>query len=264
MAYVKQEWKNLPNQTTPVNATRMSHIEQGIVESNVLRNLWGNGNLYAQRDTTRNLTIPLDAGTYTFSWGELTKTSTENPLFAFYDSSNKTIGSIYLSGTSQKLILTDKAVSFRFYPAQTYDSSASQTANLKDIQLEKGSEKTSYTPYLGYITESGTNQYGNWIKYSDGTMICTRTMPITISCNKQWGSLYYGTNTDTWNFPQTFIAPPIMSIKCINTGSGSFFAGEYTGLEIGNSYFKNIDIIRPNSYNNIEVFVHCIAIGRWK
>lgn len=153
MAYVKQEWKNLPNQTTPVNSTRMEHIEDGI-----------------------------------------------------------------------------------------YDNSVA----------------------ISNIIESGTNQYGNWIKYSDGTMICTRTIPMTISCNNQWGSLYYGTNTDPWNFPQSFIAPPIMSIKCIKTGSGSFFAGEYTGLEIGNSYFKNIDIIRPNSYNNIKVSVHCIAIGRWK
>ena len=35
MAYVKQEWKNLPNQTTPVNATRMEHIEQGIYDNSV-------------------------------------------------------------------------------------------------------------------------------------------------------------------------------------------------------------------------------------
>lgn len=30
MAYIKQEWKDLPNKTTPVNATRMNHLEQGI------------------------------------------------------------------------------------------------------------------------------------------------------------------------------------------------------------------------------------------
>lgn len=35
MAYVKQEWKNLPNQTTPVNATRMNHIEDGIYNNSV-------------------------------------------------------------------------------------------------------------------------------------------------------------------------------------------------------------------------------------
>lgn len=35
MSYVKQDWKNLPNQTTPVNATRMEHIEQGIYDNSV-------------------------------------------------------------------------------------------------------------------------------------------------------------------------------------------------------------------------------------
>lgn len=35
MAYVKQDWKNLPNSTTPVNATRMEHIEQGIYDNSV-------------------------------------------------------------------------------------------------------------------------------------------------------------------------------------------------------------------------------------
>ena len=35
MKNLKQEWKNLPNQTTPVNATRMEHIEQGIYDNSV-------------------------------------------------------------------------------------------------------------------------------------------------------------------------------------------------------------------------------------
>ena len=151
---------------------------------------------------------------------------------------------------------------FKYYDGTKYNRI---TGGLVPKTTKTTSDTETYScNYVNGIVESGTNQYGNWIKYSDGTMICTRIMPMTISCNKQWGSLYYGTNTDPWNFPQTFIAPPIMSIKCIKTGNGSFFVGEYTGLEIGNSYFKNIDIIRPNSYNDVTVSVHCIAIGRWK
>lgn len=44
MAYVKQEWKNLPNQTTPVNATRMIHIEDGIASIDIFKNLFNVGN----------------------------------------------------------------------------------------------------------------------------------------------------------------------------------------------------------------------------
>lgn len=30
MAYSKQTWANLPSKTTPINATRLTHIEDGI------------------------------------------------------------------------------------------------------------------------------------------------------------------------------------------------------------------------------------------
>lgn len=34
MAYTKQTWQNLPNKTTPINASRLNHIEQGIYDAN--------------------------------------------------------------------------------------------------------------------------------------------------------------------------------------------------------------------------------------
>lgn len=117
---------------------------------------------------------------------------------------------------------------------------------------------------ISNIVESGTNQYGNWIKYSDGTMICTRIIAMTINCTLPWGSLYVGSNTEVWNFSQTFIEPPIINIKCIMTGSGSFFEGEYSGLVVSNNYFRNIAIMRPSVYNDVKLSVHVIAIGKWK
>ena len=34
MAYTKQTWQNLPNKTTPINASRLNHMEQGIHDAN--------------------------------------------------------------------------------------------------------------------------------------------------------------------------------------------------------------------------------------
>lgn len=34
MAYTKQTWQNLPNKTTPINASRLNHMEQGIYDAN--------------------------------------------------------------------------------------------------------------------------------------------------------------------------------------------------------------------------------------
>ena len=36
MAYTKQTWQNLPNKTTPINASRLNHMEQGIYDANQL------------------------------------------------------------------------------------------------------------------------------------------------------------------------------------------------------------------------------------
>ena len=34
MAYSKQTWANLPSKTTPINATRLNHMEDGIYDAN--------------------------------------------------------------------------------------------------------------------------------------------------------------------------------------------------------------------------------------
>lgn len=34
MAYTKQTWANLPSKTTPINATRLNHMEDGIYDAN--------------------------------------------------------------------------------------------------------------------------------------------------------------------------------------------------------------------------------------
>lgn len=34
MAYTKQTWVDLPSKTTPINATRLNHMENGIASAN--------------------------------------------------------------------------------------------------------------------------------------------------------------------------------------------------------------------------------------
>ena len=34
MAYTKQTWQDLPNKTTPINASRLNNMEQGIYDAN--------------------------------------------------------------------------------------------------------------------------------------------------------------------------------------------------------------------------------------
>lgn len=114
------------------------------------------------------------------------------------------------------------------------------------------------------INSSGSNSYGNWIKFEDGTMICTRTIAVTIDCTNSWGSLYYGQNNDKFNFAQSFIEPPILNLQYSVTGAMSFIPIVYSGIVIDKDGFKRIEIARPNSVTNVGVKVYIIAIGKWK
>lgn len=114
------------------------------------------------------------------------------------------------------------------------------------------------------INSSGSNSYGNWIKFEDGTMICTRTIAVTIDCTNSWGSLYYGQNNDKFNFAQNFIEPPILNLQYSVTGAMSFIPIVYSGIVIDKDGFKRIEIARPNSVTNVGVKVYFLAIGKWK
>ena len=114
------------------------------------------------------------------------------------------------------------------------------------------------------INSSGSNSYGNWIKFEDGTMICTRTIAVTIDCTNSWGSLYYGQNNNKFNFAQSFIEPPILNLQYSMTGAMSFIPIVYSGIVIDKDGFKKIEIARPNSVTNVGVKVYFIAIGKWK
>lgn len=114
------------------------------------------------------------------------------------------------------------------------------------------------------INSSGSNSYGNWIKFEDGTMICTRTITVTIDCTNSWGSLYYGQNNDKFNFAQSFIEPPILNLQYNATGSLSFIPIVYSNIVIDKDGFKRIEIARPNSATGVTVKVYFIAIGKWK
>lgn len=114
------------------------------------------------------------------------------------------------------------------------------------------------------INSSGSNSYGNWIKFEDGTMICTRTFETAINCTNSWGTLYYGQNNNKYNFAQNFIEPPILNLQYSATGALSFIPIAYSEIVIDEDGFKRIEIARPNSATNVGVKVYFIAIGKWK
>lgn len=125
--------------------------------------------------------------------------------------------------------------------------------------------QTNVENAINGVVESGKNDNGTYIKFSDGTLICRGTKVITIDVNTQWaGSIYFGNYTDEIPFPYTFIEAPDLTYNVNPAGNSGCFFGAYGLFSITKTGFKNFSLFRPNSATSVVAKVNFIAIGKWK
>ena len=116
--------------------------------------------------------------------------------------------------------------------------------------------------YINHIVESGSNANGNYIKYADGTMICTKKETGQAKITSTWGNLYdTGDNPlDLGNWAIPFIEVPIVSISFYGA-NGQWVEGFQTSTtkeKVGKITIASATSKTVNAYYNI------IGIGRWK
>ena len=109
---------------------------------------------------------------------------------------------------------------------------------------------------------SGSNANGSWIKFADGTMICTKKVRFTnVVINTAWGSFYEtASKLNFGDYAQEFIGIPNV---CITLADGSTcycetFSGRTT-KSIGSTW-----LCKPTTENGGNMTFDIIAIGRWK
>lgn len=110
----------------------------------------------------------------------------------------------------------------------------------------------------GAIIERGSNVNGEYVKYADGTLICTHSFNITTSTGF---SNVFGTSSGFsyrtiayWVFPAIFITNPSISTMT----QGVIAPVECTGLST-----TQTGIVPYTTNNNTTVLSICTAIGRW-
>ena len=115
------------------------------------------------------------------------------------------------------------------------------------------------------IYDTGSNQCGNWIRYTDGTMIVTRNnIRRSVSATKQWGPLYVGITDETFYFSQQFVEVPFVMTKVLINGDTSILECQYNKQVVTTKNVAGISFARPTLVNNIPIIISFIAIGRWK
>lgn len=163
MAYSKTTWQDLPNQTTPVNATNLNNMENGIETND--KKLTGTGEVIVESIRTKNMfdknniinNIRLGASgenvtdtnyfssyfiqvkpntTYTLSKGQSSDTLT---VYCEYNSSKTFISRSSFITTTTKTFTTGSTTYFLRL--------SSGKININSLQLEEGSTATTYSPY---------------------------------------------------------------------------------------------------------------------
>ena len=116
-----------------------------------------------------------------------------------------------------------------------------------------------------YVIESGSNSNGNYIKYADGTMICTREINLnSVNIQTAWGSLFQYMNTTFYNYAQEFIEPPTLQLTAKATSDAGFWLGDYGNDSTQTkSGFAGICLLRPTK-NIVNAVIFITAIGKWK
>ena len=110
------------------------------------------------------------------------------------------------------------------------------------------------------VYESGNNGNGNWIKFSDGTMICYINTSISnFPIQNAYGSLYQ--NYLEWNFPQSFVEIPSVICGLFKWGNGASWGTVGDTADLNSVLLRCIDVL-PRSEGACKL--NAIAVGRWK
>lgn len=132
--------------------------------------------------------------------------------------------------------------------------------NLNLVQSGGLAGAFSAMPFVGTapIVESGSNANGSWIKYADGTMICSHATTRTgVNMTSVYGSLFRESGNAVWGFPMVF-----ESLLFANVSGNYMCPFPYiNSLSINSIAYRCANV---TSQSAATVQLQFFAIGRWK
>ena len=132
------------------------------------------------------------------------------------------------------------------------------------IVRKQGSQITPLDTYLDTIVESGSNSNGEYTKYTDGTMICTkRVIKQNVKLTNSWYSLFNNendTSIDLGSYAATFIEEPVVSITYMG-GNGCWLINnnDHSASSPG-----KVQLCTVSSRTIGTCILDITAKGRWK
>lgn len=119
--------------------------------------------------------------------------------------------------------------------------------------LQKLENEVKYYPH---IYEKGYNDNGTYIKYTDGTMVCKKTVTVDADTTTQAGSIYIS-STKTWEFPENFISSADITLSITGDKSNRWLGvRNVTASEVQYGMFSTLN-------GTVSMVVRIQAHGRW-
>jgi hypothetical protein len=115
----------------------------------------------------------------------------------------------------------------------------------------------------GAIIESGSNANGRYVKFADGTMICTHLSGTGVTSSAAAGQIFISGAT-TFTFPVAFTSAPRVVGASVFTHPNGANAGSQTGWDKASSSTLTQCFVVVWGWSNLSaLFPGYIAIGRW-
>lgn len=120
----------------------------------------------------------------------------------------------------------------------------------------------------GEVIERGTNLNGEYVRFADGTQICTRTFDlgdVTANGSGTFTAPYY-TNAATVGFAATFVADPVVSFGFPTPALGGVMARMLmpAGYDVTTTGLTSLRVARVSDDATASIVVGTLtAIGRW-
>lgn len=108
------------------------------------------------------------------------------------------------------------------------------------------------------IYDSGSNSNGNWVRFTDGTMICHKFITGADGATQWSGTIYYH-DVVNGNWSQNF--KTILNVQVTNTTNQWWCCiSGTTETSAGTTR-----LIRPDSASSGQTYnIHIMAVGKWK
>lgn len=147
-------------------------------------------------------------------------------------------------------------------------SSASKTPNLNLPQwaANEKPEQTDFNSAFGTIDsliDSGSNEYGDYVKFPDGTMICHGRILLTgVNITTSFGAEFRNDALLSHSLPLAFVGAPVLSAQIHGGGSLSV---KY-GIMVSNLSSSSMSyyLMSNASRSAVSLYVSFFAVGRWK